>query len=382
MAEEPQVETPQRPTSFRDALKAGAEAQRAKDEGKPAPTTPPPAPAPAAPPAEPQKPATPPPPAEPEGLLPDDNDRAEGKKPAKGNDFRRVKTYAEKMEKDSKEARAKLSEYEKELVELRKRPKANEDEIQKVIAERDQFKSQFEVVALELTPEFNQKYGQRQEKTLGSLKEVLQPEVFAKAATLLQLQESPHKQRLMTEFLEELGPYESGEILAANRELRSVAAERAAELANSHAKLGEIVTARQKAQQEQQAKLDALFEAEEKVALEADPFYQLKQGDTKEVAEWNESVRERRQVAKAIFRGALKPEEMAKNALKISSFHILTGKLAQLEARNKELEGVVQKIQGAGPSVVGGGGDSKGSAPKQKFSDMVGSYVPKPGSQV
>lgn len=373
------IEQP-KPSAFRDALKASAERQRIEDGvDKPkAEAQPESAPPPKSPESTTKAPATS---SEPEGLLPDDNDRAEGKKPAKGNDFRRVKTYAEKMEKDSKEARAKLSEYEKELADLRKRPAANADEIAKIQAERDQFKSQFEVVALELTPEFNQKYAVRQDKVHSALKEVTAPETYAKAAALIQLPESPHKQRLMTEFLEEVTPYEAQEIMAANRELRAINGERNGELANSQAKLGEIVANRQKAQQERQAQLDSLFEAEEKAALSEDPLYQLKQGDSKEVVEWNESVMERRKVAKAIFRGALKPEEMAKTSLKVASFHILTGQLQQERSRVKELEAVVAKIQGAGPGVGGNGGEQKGAGPKVSFSEMVGRYVPKDNYQ-
>lgn len=305
--------------------------------------------------------------------MPDDEERAEGKKPATGKDFRRVKTFATKKEQEAKEYRAKVETYERELAELRKRPATNADEIQKMQAELASTKGQLDIVALEFAPEFNQKFGARAEKVHNSLKEVLAPETLAKAGALLQLPESPHKHKLMSEFLEELTPYEQGEITAANRELRAINQERMAELGNSHAKLKEISESRQKQQQERAVQMESLFDAEAEAALKQDPLYQIKEGDSKEVIEWNESVKERREVAKAIFKGALSPKEMARNALAISGQHILVGQLKASQGRIAELEAVVAKLQGSGPDVGGSGGkggDSNG--PKKGFFELIG----------
>lgn len=354
------IETP----NFREALKAGANADRQAGIAPAVETPEPPTkPAEVPPSKPPEKPATP---ATPAAADPDEEIIA-GKRSPKSDDFKRVKGAAKAAQAEAETYKAKVSDYEKRLAELEKRPAANADEIQKLKADHDRYKATVETVFVEGDPNFNKGYAERVGQINESLKGLIPPEIHAKASQLFNLPDSEWKTRQLDELMSELSPAQQMKVMRADERVQEVLAERQAKINRSHETLGQLAESRQKQQAEQQAAMEKAFEEAAGKVTKENPLFQKKDGDE----EWNAGVDERLNVAREVYRGKLKPDEFASWALSASSIKALSESAKAKDARIAELEGVVKKLQGSGPDLGNGGGDGP-NAPKKGFAQLVG----------
>lgn len=356
MPEDATIETP---PNFRDALKAGAEADKAAATG-----TPP------EPPKEPVAPAKPPEAPKPPAAAPvadPDEEIISGKRSPKSDDFKRVKGAAKAAQAEAETYKAKVSDYEKRLAELEKRPAANADEIQKLKADHDRYKATVETVFVEGDPNFNKGYAERVGQINDGLKGLIPPEIHAKASQLFNLPDSEWKTRQLDELMSELSPAQQMKVMRADERVQEVLAERQSKINRSHETLGQLAESRQKQMAEQQAAMEKAFEDVAGKVTKENPLFQKKDGDE----EWNAGVDERLNVAREVYRGKLKPEEFASWALSASSIKALAESAKAKDARIAELEGVVKKLQGSGPGMEGNGG-SEPRGHQKSFSQLVG----------
>jgi hypothetical protein len=101
------------------------------------------------------------------------------------------------------------------------------------------------------------------------------------------------------------------------------------------------------------------------------PLFKRREGDAKEVSEWNSDVEEAVELAKHIYTGELPPGDMADAALRSARFPAVAKENARLNKELTELRALVGKLQGAGPGVQtqAGGGEN---APRKTLSQLIG----------
>lgn len=327
----------------------------------------PPAQAPAAPPASPAAAPVVPPVATPPVAAPaadPDDEIIQGKRSPKSDDFKRVKSAAS-------EAKTRLAEIEKAKVALeeqyktaqaeleteKKSPKHNAELINQLTKERDEALTKFNEVAFDFIPEIQQKFDGRKAEATAGLKAMVKNS--DEIISVLEMPESEHKKKLLNELTAEMGEIEKGEIVATNRDLRKINAEYSQDRKKANEAIAKIASERTAKQQAAQAEYNKHFE--EQIAR----FQDAKEGLPGFVAKSDADkplINERIAVARQVYSGQLPPQERAKMA----AFAAMTPELLkQLSAQNAllaERDAVIAKLQGAGPTVPGGGG----SEPKAK----------------
>lgn len=353
--------TLERPASFADNMAKEMkplEAQKLAESGQPK--------APASTEAKPvtQQPATTE--AKPVDFEAVDKDIESGKRSPKSDDFKRVKTAASEFRKKYEEAEPKLKEYEKELTDLRKQPKHNAELIKQITEERDRYKGMFEQVAVEISPEFHAKYAKR----LESVKVGLPSEQADKLMSLLTLPDSDVKRKHLAEVTSEMDEFQVAEVVAANREVRTILNERQGELNKSQEALGKIGEERTKKQQERQTALGKAFEdvvSRAQDGKEGNPVFQLQDNNE----EWNKSVAQRIAVAKTIFNGDFDNDsEKAEASLWASSAPEFLRQLKAVTQELQEAKSVIGKMQSSNP-VLDGRGASGPSGETLTFAQKV-----------
>lgn len=300
-----------------------------------------------------------------------------GKRNPKGDDFKRVKTAAAAAAKERDEARGKLGEFEKELTELRKAPKHNAELIKTLEKERDELKQKWEAVAAQFDPGFNAKYQAKVDVAVAALKPLLPADRAEKIAALLQQPESEWKRKAMAELIEDLDSFTVGELAVANRDIRAIMAERQAELGRANEVLTKSAEERQKKAQAHAEAVQKAFEAElsrrqEKDGKDAIPVFQLREGDSDDVKQWNAGVQERSKVAKAIFEERFESaSEKAEAAIWAAAAPGFLAQLKAVQSENASLKDTLAKLQAASPSVSGGGDEAPAKPERGGFMQKV-----------
>jgi len=274
-----------------------------------------------------------------------------GKRSPKSDDFKRVKTAASEFRKKFEEAEPKLKEYEKELSELKKAPKHNAELIKTITEERDRYKGMFEQVAVEISPEFHAKYQTR----LDSVKATLPSDTADKFMAVLQLPDSDIKRQHLAELTSEMTEFQVAEIVAANREVRTILNDRQGELKKAQDSLAKIGEERTKKAQERTTALSKTFD--DVIAKSQDPKNGIPAFQTKEGNEaWNKGVNERLAVAKAIFDGNLDSDaEKAEAALWASTAPEFLKQLKSVTAELAAANETIAKMRGSTPAIAGQG---------------------------
>lgn len=354
------VETPEKPASFAEKMAAEMkplEAQKLGEAGQKPPTEPVKAVAPK--PSEPAKSTT-------QNFDDVDREIESGKRSPKSEDFKRVKTAASEFRKKYEEAEPKLKEYEKELTELKKAPKHNAELIKQITEERDRYKGMFEQVAVEISPEFHAKY----QKRLDEVKSSLPSDTADKLMALLQLPDSEAKRKHLAELTVEMDEFQVAEVVAANREVRSILNQRQGELSKAQESLTKIGEERTKKAQERQTALAKTFE--EVISKSQDPkdgipVFQTREGDEA----WNKGVQERVAVAKAIFSGIEDDSERADAAMWAAAAPEFLTQLKTVTAELATANETIAKLRGSSPSLDGQGGRAADGGRKLSFGELV-----------
>lgn len=293
-----------------------------------------------------------------------------GRRSPKSEDFKRVKTAAAEARRKVEEYEPKVAQYEKELAELKKAPKHNAELIKQITEERDRYKGMFEQVAVEISPEFHAKYKTR----LDNVKASLPAEHAERLMAVLQLPDSDVKRKHLAEITSEMDEFQVAEVVAANREVRTILNERQGELSKSHEALSKIGEERTKKQQERQAALGKTFEeviAKAQDSKDGIPVFQSKEGDE----EWNKGVNERVAVAKAIFNGEFDSDsERAEASLWAAAapgiLDTSKATISRLESELATAKETIARMTGSTPALDGHGG-AGAEGRKMSFAEKV-----------
>lgn len=291
----------------------------------------------------------------------------EGKRAPKGDDFKRVKHAATEANKRADELKVKYEAAEKRLAELDKHPKHNADLISKLEKERDDFKTRYESVTLEITPEFHTAFKSRMEAVIGKVKDLVPADRVDKLAQLMTMPDSEWKRRALGELTEDLDPIALNRVLRADEMAGDILAEKQGRIAKANETLGMIATERQKQQEERKTAYAKSFDdviAAKSVGDDAIPVLQIREGDTPEAKAWNEGVVERKKVARAAFMDEFDtPEEKAESSIWAASAPGFLAELKAAQAENAALKETLAKLQGSAPSLDARG--KGGEAPRK-----------------
>lgn len=274
------------------------------------------------------------------------------KRAARAEDWEKLRGFVGKYKSKAEQAEAKYSELTKKLEEAEKKPKHNAELIAKLEQERDLYKTKFEEVAVEFSPDFNAKYAGRVNAAIENLKSAIPAEVMPDVAAILQMPDSKAKNEKLQELVSNMDDLQRTEVLLANREVKGILTERQSAIA----KANETLT---KTAEEKQAKLKERFEsykkefssqlAKMKDPKDGIPTLVARDGDE----EWNNSVAERERVAAAIFEDRFEsPAEKAEAAIWAASAPSFLSELKSKSAKIAELEATIAKMQASNPSVT------------------------------
>jgi len=373
----PETETPVKegtPASRFSALLSPAAKQDLASQGKPEPTAAAPASATPEPAKAPDKPAEAKPEAKTTVTAADpDEEILSGKRNPKSEDFKRVKGAAKKASEEAESYKGKLDTYEKELTELRKRPKHNADEIEALRKERDEYKSTVDTALVGMDVNFHKNYDEQVNAVVAGLQGAVSPTVHDKIKDLLRYPDGDATRKALDEILSDASPYEAGEVAAARRDIRKIMGDKQAKLNKASETLQQLAA---KNAEQQKARAENLGKAfsEKLTAMADNPLFKKREGEGKEVAEWNSEVDEAVEVAKFIYADELEPQDKADAALRSARFPAVAKENARLNKEVTELRAMLAKIGGAGPGVEAGKGSGAApDAPRQgRLAGMIG----------
>jgi len=353
-----------------DLAKQGIKPEEAKTTAPVVATTPEPAKAPDKPVEAKPEPKTVTPAADP------DEEILSGKRNPKSEDFKRVKGAAKKASEEAESYKGKLDTYEKELTELRKRPKHNADEIAALAKERDELKNTVDTALVGMDVNFHKNYDEQVNAVVAGLQGAVSPAVHDKIKDLLRYPDGEATRKALDEILSDASPYEAGEVAAARRDIRKIMFDKQSKLNKASETLQQLAA---KNAEQQKARAENLGKAfnEKLTAMSENPLFKKREGDGKEVAEWNSEVDEAVEVAKMIYTGEMEPQDMADAALRSARYPAVAKLNSQLNKEVTELRAMLAKIGGAGPGVEAGkGGGAVADAPRQgRLAGMIGQRV-------
>lgn len=302
-----------------------------------------------------------------------------GKRNPKSEDFKRLH---EKLRGTETEYKGKLSTYESELSELKKAPKHNAKLIEDLTSERDKYKTIHDQVLLTQLPSFQQEYAAKIQAAIAPIK-ALAPEKAEAISEALLLPDGKYKRQALGELMADLDDWTKGEIVAANGEVRKIAAERDGKIAKTNETLSNLAEAQGKQFKEQQESSQKAFdEAVQRVqdTKQGMPIMQFREGEGSD--EWNAGVKEKLEIARHIYAGNLTPQEKADAAFWAASGETLLKNLTASQAEIAQLRETVQRLQGANPGISAGGAPTKGAPegdPSRPFSSNLNRWMKEAG---
>lgn len=238
------------------------------------------------------------------------------------------------------EARIKATE-----AQLQAFQKNGHPEFETIKKERDQYKTILKDVAIERDPQFKTKYD-TQTKVVVDAAKLAAGDHGDKLGKLLAYPNSPWRDEQISKLVEELPASAKRRVEAALLNLEQIDLARSTEIESARQTFDEKQSAIMTQQKEREAAMKAnmgnVFEGIHKEWTSKHPFFQKKQGDSKEDIAYNTEVDQSIELARQIFMGEQSAEELAQAAFwAASGSRVLKGYMQvvkELEQANKALD--------------------------------------------
>lgn len=236
------------------------------------------------------------------------------------------------------------------------------EEIESLKAKLKEYEDQLIVTNLEQHPEFKRYFDGKAGRLLETAKTI----GGEKMAHILQLPEGEYRKAALKEAFLELDPVDQSRLGAVLNDFSNLNAERAAELAKSREGLTAL---QQREQQQRKAQAEAanrvLDEALERWSSDkGNPLFQKREGDSKEVKEWNDAVEARKAQAKRIYNGGLSIQDTAKASMWAAAAPAMAEHINGLSKSLADARAEIEKLKAAKP---GAGGNGNSSPVVEKF---------------
>ena len=294
--------------------------------------------------------ATPPPPPDnkPAPAAPAEDDMPEAiRKSPKASEHWKAKD--EKHKKELTEFSTKLSQYEKDLADYKARP-AKED-YEKLAKERDEISKAFKLAAIDKHPEFVAKYEQPMQNLVALAKQAAGEHGTA-VEKLLKLPDNEYRTEQLDKIMDELSPSKANMLGAVLANVAQLQMAREAEMKEPEKIIAAMEAERARALEAEKAMLTGIFERTIKNASEGETAVAAFQ-ERKDDPKWNEGVRERREMARAIYEGQVSPEERASAALWGAVAPALMEQAAAQAALLKQKDEEIASLKSARPKLEG-----------------------------
>jgi hypothetical protein len=248
---------------------------------------------------------------------------------------------------------------------------ASNDQYEALKKEHEAVLQELAKVNVQSHPKFKQYFDGNMQRAIAIAKGVAGKENEERVQKILLMEDPIEQESAMDDLMLELSPTKQAQMGAIVLGVRSLQAERAAELAKANEHVGRL---REEQQAEAQKRIESAKQAMESEisSFQGDdglPVFQKRTGDTAEDKEWNAAVDKTIERARKIFMGDKVPaQQLARASLYAAAFPTLVKQMHSQAERIAQLEGELQKMTAAEP---GGGTSSAG------FGDAGGEKAPK-----
>jgi hypothetical protein len=289
-------------------------------------------------------------------VIPDFDPEADEDKPkAAEDDEVPAEIKSEKAKADWKGLRDNARKNKEEAETLRKRvaeleSSSNKEEVESLRTRLAEYEQQLTVVAVERDPRFQRYFDGKTKALIETAKSI----GGDKVASILQLPESEHRNKMLEDAVADLPPLQQARIGAVLNDVESLHREKAAELARA-SDLYKTMQSNQ-AEQTKAAEQQRLRVLNDTIERWSDPErgspLLRKTGDKDHDAE-AERIKEQ---ARAIYAGELDVRDMAKASLWAAKGPRLLQQVTTQAKRIKDLEAENESLKGAKPDIGSGGG--------------------------
>lgn len=259
-----------------------------------------------------------------------------------------------KHQADKKAWEEKYSKAEKELAELKSKPQG---EVKKVDYEALEKKfqtldDQYKKIALEKHPDFVAQFDKPLSTQLEIAKRSVTEADAEKVVKLLQLPDSEYRTEQLDMIMSELTPSKAAALGAVITKIEEISMNRAEKLKDQEGLIKEIAERNRAREEHQKSQLQSFLDKAVSEATDKEKGIAAlveKEGDEK----WNGAVKERIELAKAIYNGDLPPDQRADAALWASIAPALMEQVANQIAEIEQLKSEVEKLRGGRPKIEG-----------------------------
>lgn len=249
--------------------------------------------------------------------------------------------------------RAQVAEME---AKLKSAPASSDTELLKkdleaLKRERDEYSEQLRMLDVERHPKFRAYYDAQVTAQVEKAKQIVGPERAGEIAEILALPESAWKAQRVNELIADLTPYQQTRLGATLDKLADISLEREGEIRKARENFAKIEAEKAAAAKAAEENTVRAFDKTVETLDDTWVMYKPREGD----AEWNNGVKERMEFARAIYRGELEPQDLAKQALLAASVPTMLKAFEAQVQRAKALEDELKELRAASPKPTEGG---------------------------
>jgi hypothetical protein len=249
--------------------------------------------------------------------------------------------------------RAQVAEME---AKLKSAPASSDTELLKkdleaLKRERDEYSEQLRMLDVERHPKFRAYYDAQVTAQVEKAKQIVGPERAGEIAEILALPESAWKAQRVNDLIADLTPYQQTRLGATLDKLADISLERDGEIRKARENFAKIEAEKAAAAKAAEENTVRAFDKTVETLDDTWVMYKPREGD----AEWNNGVKERMEFARAIYRGELEPQDLAKQALLAASVPTMLKAFEAQVQRAKALEDELKELRAASPKPTEGG---------------------------
>tara|TARA_R110002051_G_scaffold188300_2_gene257732 strand:+ start:18 stop:1103 length:1086 start_codon:yes stop_codon:yes gene_type:complete len=269
-------------------------------------------------------------------------------------DFKKIKEDRDAAKKELDGLRAKLAELENSDVDER---------MSDLTSERDDLSERLKLAAIERHPKFQQEFEAKVNSVTEQAKRIVGDHNAERVAELLGMADSEHRSNGIEELMMELSTTKQAQLGGLLTRVDEVRFERESALNNADETYKQIISDQQAQRDTAVAESGKMFDS---VAAEATNLEVFAQRD--DDSDWNSEVKQRVDMARAIFSGDNDPKELARASLWAAAGPKYRELLASQIELNRRLRKQLGDSGSANPSLSASGGGS-GAATSKSFAE-------------
>jgi hypothetical protein len=252
-----------------------------------------------------------------------------------------------KLRSEAQTLRTQKAELEK-MLEVRSKASPEVETLRK---QNQELSERVRILNVEQHPQFQAYFGNKTAEAIAIARSAAGVGKAEEVTRILQLPDSDYRAEQIDALIADLPVSRQTRVLSALTQLDSINAERTAAIDRAKRDGVSVQQQQQQAAQEHQAKMNQIFEATVKDAIENVGAFQPREGDEA----WNSEIPQRVATAKYILFGNATPEEQATAAIWAASAPVLQQMVLQAQDEISALKVENAKLRSSTPSPSAGG---------------------------